>query len=140
MTAVEMQTRLSKNHRLVYEIFREQGIGTHLAMSDLYQIARRRQPAIGFTTVYRAITRLRDMGLVSEIVLPGADSAVYEPAGPLHAHFRCTSCGSVADVPYEVPSSITSGVASRLGAEIDGISVTLQGRCRSCVARKIEEH
>lgn len=135
-----MQSRLSKNHRLVYDIFREQGIGTHLAMSDLYELARRRQPAIGFTTVYRAITRLRDMGLVSEIVLPGADSAFYEPAGPAHAHFRCSHCGMVADVPYDVPSSITSGLASRLGAEIDAIAVTLQGRCRSCVTRKIEEH
>ena len=85
---------LSKKHRLIFEIVREQGIGRHLGMADIFNLAKARQPGIGFTTVYRALVRLRNLNLVSEIALPGADCAYYESAGQPHAHFRCAVCGS----------------------------------------------
>ncbi len=132
MSVQETGTRLSKNHRLVQDIVKEHGRGTHLAMSDLYQIARTRRPGIGFTTVYRAITRLRDLGIVDEILIPGAERAVYEPAGPKHAHFRCTSCGSVEDVDYSLPPAVTSELAARLGGHVTGVDVSLHGLCSGC--------
>ena len=133
MNAVELdESRLSKNHRLVYDIVQEQGVGRHLPMAELYELTRTRRPGIGFTTVYRALTRLRDMGLVAEIALPGADSAYYEAAAPPHAHFRCIDCGSVSDVAFSLPEDVITDAAKRLGAEITGGSVTLQGHCAGC--------
>jgi Fur family transcriptional regulator, ferric uptake regulator len=132
MISVQECAALSKNHRLVYEIVREQGVGTHLAMTQLFDLARKRQPAIGFTTVYRALTRLRDSGLVSEINLPGAECAVYEPSAPPHAHFRCTACGRVDDVPYAVSESVATQLATDQGFDIDRIEVALSGRCKTC--------
>lgn len=131
MTA-KIDSRLSKNHRLVHEIVTERGRGTHLAMADLYEIARVRRPGIGFTTVYRAITRLRDLGMVDEIIIPGADRAVYEPAGPKHAHFRCTQCGRVEDVDYSLSSDVEVALAEQIGGRITGVDVNLHGLCASC--------
>jgi Fe2+ or Zn2+ uptake regulation protein len=136
MTTIELEGRLSKNHRLLYEIVQEQGHGRHLSMADLYEMARARRPGIGFTTVYRALTRLRDIGLVAELSLPGADSAFYEPAGPAHAHFRCLICGTVSDVPYQLPAEVQSRLASELRAEVTGSDVSLHGRCSSCAAKR----
>jgi Fe2+ or Zn2+ uptake regulation protein len=135
MITSERETRLSKSHRLVLEIVAEQGIGRHLSMSGVYELARTRRPGIGFTTVYRALTRLRDLGLVSELSIPGADSACYEPSGPPHAHFRCIACGAVSDVPYQLPADVTSRLASDLHAQIIGTDVSLHGRCASCTAK-----
>jgi Fe2+ or Zn2+ uptake regulation protein len=132
MNGLLEEARLSKNHRLVYEVVQEQGAGHHLPMSELYEIARTRRPGIGFTTVYRALTRLRDIGLVSEITLPGADSAYYEPAGPPHAHFVCTSCAKVSDVPFQLPEDVVSKLASELRAHVTSSVVSLHGRCSSC--------
>ena len=132
MNAAELEAKLSKNHRLVFEIVQEQGIGRHLAMADVFELARKRRPGIGFTTVYRALTKLRDMGAVSEIAVPGADSAYYEPAGPPHAHFRCTQCGSVSDVAFHLPADAVAALAQQLGAEVSGAVITLQGRCAGC--------
>ena len=132
---MELEAKLSKNHRLVFEIVREQGIGRHLAMAELFNLARERRPEIGFTTVYRALNRLRDLGMISEITVPGADSAYYEPAGPPHAHFRCSECGSVSDVAFQLPSDSVNALASKLGAEVFGAVITLQGRCSTCVAK-----
>jgi Fur family transcriptional regulator, ferric uptake regulator len=126
--------RLSKNHRLVYEVVREQGVGRHLSMAELYEIASARRPGIGFTTVYRALTRLRDQGLVAELTLPGADSAYYEPATEPHAHFRCSGCGRVEDVPFALSGDVLATLASQLHAQVAGASVSLHGRCAACSA------
>ncbi|MHB8147103.1 MAG: Fur family transcriptional regulator [Vulcanimicrobiaceae bacterium] len=123
---------LSKNHRLVYEIVQEQGIGRHLAMADLYALAQARQPRIGFTTVYRAVTKLRDLGLISEIAPHGAERAYYEPAGPQHAHFRCDRCGTVQDVDFSIPATVTAALAAQVGGDISSATVHFRGRCSAC--------
>ena len=130
--AQQPDPRLAKNYRLIYEIVREQGRGTHLAMSDVYALAKNRQPGIGFTTVYRALARLRDMGMVAEILLPGADSAYYEPAGEAHAHFRCDVCGKVTDVEYQLPKRVVSELARTHEIEVSDVLLSLHGRCASC--------
>jgi Fe2+ or Zn2+ uptake regulation protein len=135
MISPDAETGLSKNHRLVYKIVLEQGVGTHLAMTQLFELARTRQPAIGFTTVYRALTRLRDAGLVAEINLPGAECAVYEPMAPPHAHFRCVACGRVEDVPYTIADSTSAQLARGNGFIIERSEVAFSGTCASCSAR-----
>jgi Fur family transcriptional regulator, ferric uptake regulator len=126
---------LTKNHRLVYDILTEHGRGTHFSMAQLFELARRRRPGIGFTTVYRALMRLRDGALVSEIAIPGAESLVYEPAAPPHAHFRCSRCGRVEDVDYAVPPAVASKIAAANGCEVESVELSLHGRCRSCVGK-----
>ncbi|MBV8726855.1 MAG: transcriptional repressor, partial [Candidatus Eremiobacteraeota bacterium] len=73
---------------MINDIVRRQAHGVHLSVADVYARAKKRRPGIGFTTVYRALARLRDLGLISEIRLPGAEGAYYEAAGEAHAHFR----------------------------------------------------
>ncbi|MDQ2681082.1 MAG: transcriptional repressor [Candidatus Eremiobacteraeota bacterium] len=117
---------------MVYDVVAEQGIGTHLAMADVHRLVRRRQPSIGFTTVYRALARLREMELISEILLPGADSAYYEPAGQAHAHFRCDICGKVEDVDYRLNKRIVQNLARKQGAQIKEVLLSLHGHCSTC--------
>lgn len=128
------EPRLAKSHRLVYDIVIEQARGRHLAMTQIHELAQARKPGIGFTTVYRALVRLRDAGLVSEILLPGADAAYYEPPSGAHAHFRCSACGRVEDVAYEMPDDITQRLARDRGIAIDSAQITLHGRCKNCTA------
>jgi Fe2+ or Zn2+ uptake regulation protein len=130
----DAETGLSKNHRLVYHIVLERGVGVHLSMTQLFELARMRQPAIGFTTVYRALTRLRDAGLVAEINLPGAECAVYEPMAPPHAHFRCVACGQIADVPYKIADAISAQLSRENGFAIEHTEVAFSGHCRACLA------
>jgi Fur family ferric uptake transcriptional regulator len=124
--------RLPKNHQVVLEVVRSAGHGVHLTTADVFARAQTRRPAIGFSTVYRGIQRLRDLALIDEILVPGADAAVYELAGTTHAHFRCNRCGTVADVPYKVPARAVAEIAKTSGARIDEAKVTLHGLCRVC--------
>jgi Fe2+ or Zn2+ uptake regulation protein len=125
---------LPKNYQLIYKIVEESGRGRHLTPSQIYAKALKRRPGIGFSTVYRGLERLRDLGLVSELQVPGADAATYEPAGPRHAHFRCSACGDIEDVPYAIPPRTIKALALEHGFEIDSERVTFEGRCVSCSA------
>jgi Fur family transcriptional regulator, ferric uptake regulator len=126
---------LAKNYRMIHDIVREQGRGTHLSVADVYALAKRRRPGIGETTVYRALARLRELGLVSEIQLPGADNAFYEPAGEAHAHFRCEACGKVEDVEYTLAPNTIAELADKHGAEVSEVLLSLHGRCSQCKDR-----
>lgn len=124
--------RLSKNHRLVLDLVEELGVGRHLSMAELYEVARARRPSIGFTTVYRALVRLRDAGLVAEITLPGADSAYYEQSAPPHAHFRCQACGQVKDIAIDVPADFAPAAERQLAARVTSMALSFEGYCASC--------
>jgi Fur family peroxide stress response transcriptional regulator len=134
MNAAGQPPRLPKNYRLIYEILHDAGHGVHFTMGDVFALAKRKQPAIGFSTVYRGIARLRDIGCIDEIELPGTDSAVYELKGTPHAHFRCERCGRVEDVAYQLPVQTIAALARRAGATIDTATLSLRGTCRDCAA------
>ena len=123
---------LPKNYQLVCDIVEESGVGRHLTTSEIYAEALKRRPGIGFSTVYRGLERLRDLGMVSELFVPGADAATYEPAGLRHAHFRCTQCGEIEDVEYAIAPHALKSLASQHGFKIETESVTFGGRCAAC--------
>jgi Fe2+ or Zn2+ uptake regulation protein len=124
---------LPKNYQLIYDIVEESGVGRHLAPAEIYAKALKRRPGIGYSTVYRALARLRDLGLVSELQVPGTDAATYEPAGPRHAHFRCSGCGAIEDVAYAIPTRTINALAQHHGFTIENERVTFEGRCATCV-------
>lgn len=123
--------RLPKNYEMIYDIVLQDGVGTHLTTGEVYLRAKRRQPAIGYSTVYRGLLRLRDEGRVSEIVAHG-EAAAYEPVGPEHAHFFCTTCRKLSDLQLTLPKNFCRKVAKVEHAEVTGVSLTVQGKCASC--------
>jgi Fur family ferric uptake transcriptional regulator len=70
--------------------------------------------------------------MISEIVVPGAASATYEPAAERHAHFLCTGCSAIEDVEYALPARVLRSVADKSGFDIAAGTVTFEGLCRAC--------
>ena len=126
------ELQLPKNYRLVYDVVHEHGRRRHLSMGDVYAYARELQPSIGFTTVYRGLTRLRNMKLISEISLPGAQSAYYEPLAESHAHFLCDTCGTVLDIDYRPSKCVAKNIAKTHGVQVEDVQVSFHGRCSAC--------
>ncbi len=131
-TRAAAEAPLPKNYQLVYDVVADSGVGRHLTMPEVFALAAERRPGIGYSTVYRGLGRLRDLGLIAEIVVPGADAATYEPLAPKHAHVRCRACGRIDDVAYALPPRVLRSVAVASGYAIDGGTVTFEGRCSVC--------
>ncbi len=131
-TSDQPAPRLPGNHRLIHEVVCELPPGIHATVGEVFAVARQRRPRIGFSTVYRALARLRDLGLVAEVRVPGRGPAVYEPTRSSHAHFLCDRCGTVDDVDYALPASVLDDIARRCGTGIAGAFLTLHGTCTRC--------
>ena len=123
---------LPPNYRTVLGVVEEAGPGSHVTAQEIWVRARALQPRIGFATVHRGLTRLHELGAVMKIDVPGADSAVYEPAARPHAHFRCTGCGAITDLEYAVPAHTVRRLAEHHRVAIEGEAVTFTGRCANC--------
>jgi Fe2+ or Zn2+ uptake regulation protein len=126
--------RLPKNYRLVNDVVREHGHGRHLTTQDVHALARRSQPTIGFTTVYRALNRLTEMGLVSEVRVPGAGMTYFETHAEPHAHFHCEGCGRIEDLDYRMPDVALRRIARAYDVAVSDALVTVVGRCADCRA------
>lgn len=124
---------LPPNYRTVLEVVQQAGPGSHLTAQEIWVRARASQPRIGFATVHRGLGRLHEIGAVMKIEVTGEASAVYEPVTSPHAHFRCTVCGSIADLDYAVSPKTRGELARRHGVTIEHEVVTFTGRCRACL-------
>jgi Fe2+ or Zn2+ uptake regulation protein len=124
--------RLPANYRVVLDVVNEVSPGAHVTAQEIYIRARIRQPRIGFATVHRSLARLSETGQLLKLDIPGAASAIYEPATAPHAHFRCTACGTIADLAFVLPAATRETIAAEHGMRIDTEAVTFAGTCRAC--------
>jgi Fe2+ or Zn2+ uptake regulation protein len=129
---VSSDQRLPANYRVVLDVVHDTEPGSHVTAQEIFIRARSRQPRIGFATVHRSLARLIDLGYVLKLDIPGAPSAIYEPATAPHAHFRCTSCGSIADLAFALPAATREAIAAQHGMHIEHEAVTFAGTCRAC--------
>jgi Fur family ferric uptake transcriptional regulator len=128
--------QLPANYRVILDVVNEYGAGRHATAQDVFMRARELRPGIGFTTVHRGLARLYELGYVLKLDITGEGSALYEPAAEAHAHFRCTACGSVADVDYASDAATRSSIEARHGLAIRSESITFTGLCRTCSSRE----
>jgi Fur family transcriptional regulator, zinc uptake regulator len=86
------------------------------------------------STVYRALTRLIDQGLVHRLESINAYLACKE----IHAHRGpavvtiCRDCGQVDELPEDASIQELQEKAARLGFLVKSATVELKGRCASC--------
>lgn len=93
--------------------------------------ARKALPRISLGTIYRNLNVLRDQGRAREIRPPGESSSRFDGNCDPHAHFYCTECGTMIDLP--LPASLREPF--REGEKIGSVSaMDLQwvGVCAGC--------
>ncbi|MFB3813451.1 MAG: Fur family transcriptional regulator [Terriglobales bacterium] len=67
----------------------------HLSTEELHRLVRRKDPRIGFTTVYRTLKLLADCGLASAVAFQdGIARYEHQYNRRSHHHMVCTECGS----------------------------------------------
>lgn len=92
---------------------------------------------MGAATVYRALERLTQLGLVRRLNV-GLDSALYEAVREEHMHLVCARCARVYDIPTDL-SGMTREAAKVCGHRAERSEVTAWGICKECLARGVED-
>jgi Fe2+ or Zn2+ uptake regulation protein len=120
------------NYDAIRRVIEEGGPGSHHTTAEIYDRVRKLRPKIGYSTVQRGLARLAELGHVLAVRLPYEGGVRYEPRTMPHAHFLCSRCGAVLDVPFALPPQALERLASELGVTVEDHTVALVGRCRAC--------
>ncbi len=131
--------RMTDQRRAVYDAL--MGKRDHPTAVEVFMRVKGKMPSISLATVYNCLETLTDCGLVKS-VNHDREPSRYCPNLQEHAHFFCTDCGGVADIPlrskkqprdiWDVPEDIT----------IVQSEVAFRGLCPKCVqtaARKLSK-
>ena len=122
--------RMTSQRVLVFDIISHGG--GHLGADEIYSRARRKNPLINLSTVYRAIAKFKELGLVVESHL-GQEHHHYEAGhNGSHFHLVCLGCGAIIEFEYPLVDRVRDEVARAGGFKIVSAEMNLSGYCRQC--------
>jgi Fe2+ or Zn2+ uptake regulation protein len=110
--------------------------GGHLDADEVYRRARKKQPQISLSTVYRALRSFKKHGLVEEIHFDEEHHHYEAKSGREHHHLVCLNCGKVTEFQYPLSRFVKEKVPAARGYEIIGTEVRMTGLCPECRAKK----
>lgn len=107
--------------------------GSHLSIDELYLRVRRKNPRIGYATVYRTLKLFAECG-IAEPRQFGDGHTRYESTSPdeHHDHLICTGCGKIVEFEDPQIEDLQLKVARQHGFIIERHRLNLYGRCRDC--------
>jgi Fur family ferric uptake transcriptional regulator len=104
----------------------------HLDADEVYRRARKKQPRLSLSTVYRTLQTLKELGMVEEVHLDETHHHYEIKASNQHHHLVCLGCGKV--VEFECPKSIKmmNEISREKGFEVINTEVRMTGYCPDC--------
>jgi Fur family ferric uptake transcriptional regulator len=110
----------------------------HPCAQEVHQRAARQLPGLNMATVYRALYRMQEAGLVDLFSTEtGVQRFAYrDPQNP-HAHLVCRQCGVVLELSPSVFGSLSEQLLAESGFELDSRHVVLTGVCRTCRGSRV---
>jgi Fur family ferric uptake transcriptional regulator len=130
--------RWTKQRQAVVDVLKE--AQTHLDADQVYQLARRVDPRLSLSTVYRTLSVLRDRGVVRELRL-GEGHHHYEfgnPSGgsgakPEHSHLVCRRCGAVVEFSSPLLDRLKRDLQRRYRYHLGSAELEVTGTCQECL-------
>jgi Fur family transcriptional regulator, ferric uptake regulator len=105
----------------------------HLTAGDIFDQVRAGYPYVDVSTVYRTLSVLKELRLVSETDM-GRGDTTYEwlRKQGRHHHLICRDCNSVASLDDRFLEDLSTQVFSDSGFKPDIQHFAIFGRCASC--------
>jgi Fur family ferric uptake transcriptional regulator len=121
----------SEQRQLILDVFLK--TEKHLAAEELYELVKKKNPSIGYATIYRTMKLFSDAGLCRE--LRAEDGiARYEHLynHKHHDHIICTECGKIIEIESPEIEALQEGIAKKNGFILKRHRLELYGLCRDC--------
>jgi Fur family transcriptional regulator, ferric uptake regulator len=125
--------RITEQRRLIVGIIQESP--RHLDAAMLLEMARKQDPTIDRSTVYRTIAMLKDRGLVDELDLMHIDGEkhYYEvKTNREHCHMACFRCGAIMEYTSSAFEKLKEDIAAQSGFQIRVVRLEVGGFCKKC--------
>ena len=124
--------RITPQRSLLLDVIRRSS--GHLDASQIYLLARQKDPRISLSTVYRNLNLLKEMGLISRLHLDEEHHHYEIREAEEHYHLICSSCGKVIEFDSSLVEQLAADLSEEKDFVIERVRVDLTGICRECRA------
>lgn len=121
--------RITPERKLLLRVISD---NAHLDASEIFLLAKKENPKISLSTVYRTMGLLKELGIV-EVDALGDDHRHYEVQLEKHYHCICLGCGKVVEIPS---GNVIKALSKIAGFEVVGARLELTGYCKTCRRRR----
>jgi Fur family ferric uptake transcriptional regulator len=105
---------------------------THLTSREIYDCIHDRLPAVNPSTVYRALERLAQQGLISVSDM-GTGAMVFEQVtSHNHHHLVCQQCGRILNIEDREIQNLFTNIEMTSGYRMTTNHLVLFGICPDC--------
>jgi Fur family ferric uptake transcriptional regulator len=109
----------------------------HLSTEELHHLVQRRDPGIGFTTVYRTLKLLTECGLASEVAFhDGVTRYEHQYNRRSHHHMVCTDCGSSVEFFSPEIEKVEKEIGRKHHFVTTSHTFQVYGLCAECQKKK----
>jgi Fur family transcriptional regulator, ferric uptake regulator len=110
-------------------------LGWHLSAEELYAEVKKKNPQVGYATIYRTLRLLKECELVEERRFEDGHIRYEAVGGRHHDHFICERCGKIIEFEDENLERMQHRVARNLGVALSHHKIELYGLCADCAAK-----
>ena len=110
----------------------------HLTADELCDALHAEGIAVGRSTVYRALDKLAESGVVRRFTMSAGEGACYQYAGGahegcgMHFHLKCLVCGTLYHVDCEHLDDLSAHLGVKHNFTVDYAKTVLYGTCEPC--------
>ena len=111
----------------------------HVTTEGLYEIVKRKDPAIGHATVFRTLKLMREAGLARRVDFEGKAAGFEHKLGhPHHDHLLCTECGRCIEATDPEIERLQEKLAKKFSFRPGAHKMEIFGICKNCRKRGIK--
>ena len=137
MQTVEKLTDTLKNNRLkitpqrlmIFKVLENNT--SHPSAEEIYKKVKKVYPSVSFTTIYKTLETLRDLGEIKELTID-KDRKHYDPDMGVHHHFICSECKEIYDIHEDFTANIKLDASLRKDFSVSGFQISFFGVCNKC--------
>jgi Fur family peroxide stress response transcriptional regulator len=108
-----------------------EGNTSHPSAEEIYKKVKEVYPTVSFTTIYKTLETLRDLGEIAELTLD-EERKHYDPNTETHHHIICSVCKKILDIFDDFSSLIKVPNAVKKDYTVDGFQISFYGTCKEC--------
>ena len=123
--------RITATRRATIEVLLAGGIHRHLSAEDVAAEVRSRLPDVAESTIYRNLSALEELGVVTHVHL-GHGPSTFHLTDQAHRHLVCRHCEQIIEVPSEEFAELSRRLNDIYGFSIPDEHFALLGECRAC--------
>ncbi len=120
---------------MIFRAFFE--LGEHVTVAELYRKVCEKNPAVGYSTVWRNLKLICKVGLAEEVNLGDGVTRYDRITRQPHGHLYCLQCKKLTEFEMNSITDLLDLAAKQYDFAVEGVKVEISGYCRSC--RKMNE-